>query len=229
MEGNARDNTKTPLVRRSTTKPKTKGDKVPNLRRLLTQCQPATGTLIETPYFPGRGLTLPVDSPLMFHPARYHWPTQTKHPAMIAPIVNILTDEVQAVHQTFLKIDGASKAEIIKPRLYQGPKGGGVVKLTPDEDVIWGLAIGEGIETSLVGLLAGYPTWACLDADNLAKFPVLPGIECLTILADNDQRGLEAANTCAVRWARAGREARVALPQDEGTDWNDARMEATNV
>ena len=71
-----------------------------------------------------------------------------------------------------------------------GPSAGAVVKLSPDEDVITALAIGEGIETALsMPMLPecfGVPVWACLSAGNLAAFPVLAGVEVLWIAVDND-------------------------------------------
>ena len=41
---------------------------------------------------------------------------------------------------------------------------------------------------------------------------MLPGIEALTLFADPDGAGLEAAERCAARWAAAGREARICKP-----------------
>jgi hypothetical protein len=51
------------------------------------------------------------------------------------------------------------------------------------------------------------PIWACGCDDNVRSFPILSGIEHLTILADNDAKGAgqEAARDCAKHWAAAGR------------------------
>ena len=45
-------------------------------------------------------------------------------------------------------------------------------------------------------------------AGAMAKFPVMAGIEALTIFPDNDDNGvgMRAATTCADRWVAAGRE-----------------------
>jgi hypothetical protein len=54
----------------------------------------------------------------------------------------------------------------------------------------------------------------------LAKFPVLSGIECVTIAVDNDAKGMEAAESCARRLAEAGIE--VVTTQTKGVnDFND--------
>ena len=50
---------------------------------------------------------------------------------------------------------------------------------------------------------------AVLDADNLDLLPVLDGIEALTILADDDDAGRDAARKCAARWQAVGCEARI--------------------
>ena len=56
----------------------------------------------------------------------------------------------------------------------------------------------------------------------MRNFPVLDGIEFLTVFADNDENGIgqEAAIACAQRWMEAGREAEVLTPTMVG-DFND--------
>jgi putative DNA primase/helicase len=86
----------------------------------------------------------------------------------------------------------------------------GVIRLSPDEDVTTGLGITEGIEDGLRVLLAGgSPVWACGSAGGIDGFPVLLGIECLTVFADNDDAGIRAAKRCEQRWHDAGEECRV--------------------
>ena len=65
----------------------------------------------------------------------------------------------------------------------------------------------EGVEDALAVMLTGWrPVWAATSAGAIARFPVLPGIEALTIFADADQSGVDNANSCAERWAQASRE-----------------------
>ena len=67
------------------------------------------------------------------------------------------------------------------------------------------------------------PAWATCTAGNLARFPILAGIEELTILVDNDlsDTGQKAAKQCAIRWAEAGRAVRRLTPHTLGFDFND--------
>ena len=90
--------------------------------------------------------------------------------------------------------------------------------------VTLGLVLTEGIETGIAVLMTGLaPVWCCGGADNLAGFPVLGGIEALTIAADADEPGQKAAASVAARWREAGREAVIIAPP--AGDWADARRE----
>lgn len=128
-----------------------------------------------------------------------------------------------SLHRTWIRPDGSGKAAIDPARLWWPgqQKAGGVIRLWPDDEVTTGLAIAEGIENALVAA-RGFPlVWACADAGNLKSFPVLPGIEALTIVADHDPAGVGAAQDCARRWREAGAEVRIFLPPDPGDDVAD--------
>ena len=131
------------------------------------------------------------------------------HPGMNA-IIALMTDPVTAepcgVHRTFLNSDGTKRERKMLGRQ-------GVIRLSPDDDVTIGLGICEGVEDALAILLSGWsPIWAATSAGAIARFPVLAGVECLTIFADADDAGQTAAATCAARWQAAGREATVSAP-----------------
>jgi putative DNA primase/helicase len=113
-----------------------------------------------------------------------------------------LTGEPQAVSRTFLDADG-QKIE----RKFLGPTGGAAIKLDSDENVLGGLYIGEGIETCMAARAFGLrPAWALGSAGAIAAFPVLAGIECLTLLAEHDEASARAIQSCGNRWHAAGRE-----------------------
>ena len=116
-----------------------------------------------------------------------------------------------------------------KPRSL-GPMAGCVIRLWPDEAVELELVIGEGVETTLAAALniehrgtLLQPAWATGGSGNLKNFPVLSGIEALTILVDNDtnRAGQEAAAECAACWSDAGREVIRLTPKIAGYDFND--------
>jgi putative DNA primase/helicase len=89
----------------------------------------------------------------------------------------------------------------------------GVIRLSPDDAVMGGLGITEGVEDGLAVLLSGWsPIWAAGSAGAIRRFPVLAGIDSLTIFADADSAGVEAAQECARRWAIVRKEARITAP-----------------
>lgn len=146
-------------------------------------------------------------------------------PAMVCPIRDVLTDEVVGVHRTYLA-EGGVKASVTHPKKVLGRLMGAAVKLTPDEDVTAGLGICEGIETGLCVIAAEWsPVWALGSAGNLAKFPILAGLDELTTFADNDDTktgaGEKAAVECGDRWRAAGCEVTLYIPKAPGTDWAD--------
>jgi phage/plasmid primase-like uncharacterized protein len=157
-------------------------------------------------------------SALGFHPKCHDGPE--RRPAIIELLRDVRTDEPRAIRRTFLTPDGVKigKAKTL------GPKIGTACKLTPNCEVTAGLVIGEGLETVLAGMLFELrPAWALGDAGELGAFPLLSGIECLTILVDNDYSGTGQRRSmqCSARWTDAGREVTRVTPFAVGADIND--------
>jgi putative DNA primase/helicase len=103
----------------------------------------------------------------------------------------------------------------------------GAPKISADEDVLLGLHLAEGLETALAAMAKGFrPVWSTGSAGLMAAFPVLVGVEALTLFADNDVSGtgLRAANEAAARWRAAGSETHIYL-RDALGDFNDALLE----
>ena len=138
---------------------------------------------------------------------------------MIALYRDIKTNEPKAIHRTALTSEGT---KIDRKAL--GPKTKCAIKLCADEDVSAGLTIAEGIETTLAGMALNFrPAWALGDAGAVAKFPLLCGVECLTILVDNDASGTGQASAleCSRRWTSMGREVFRVVPTAVDTDMAD--------
>ena len=189
-------------------------------RRLWREAVPAAETLVET-YFAHRGLRLEPGMPLRFHPRA--WRNRANGPpasAMVALMTCPERNEPTGVHVTYLRADGRGKADGASPKVMLGKRG--VIRLSPDEEVTLGIGIAEGIETSVAIMqrLDWRPVWAATCAGAVASFPVLPGLDAITIFADGDTAGVRAAEACARRWAEAGREATIWTP--ERGDWRDA-------
>lgn len=192
-------------------------------RDLWRACNPLSGAAVA--YLKARRCVIPpADGDLRFHPALKH-PTGYTGPALVGRITCAVTRQPLSLHRTWVQADGR-KAEVDPPRLLLGGhrKQGGVIRLWPDEAVTVGLGVAEGIETALSLAWAYSPVWSVIDAGNLAAFPVLPGIEVLTVGADNDAAGIAAAQACAVRWADA--HAEVYITRQAQNDLNDILTEA---
>ena len=172
-------------------------------------------------YLATRGIVaLPVGvdgAVLRFHPACPFG--DVRLPCMLAIMHDIRNNEPRAIYRTAL----TPTAEKIG-RMALGPKTSAAVKLSLDEDVTQGLAIGEGVETVLSGMELGFcPAWAVGDAAAVENFPVISGIDVLSILVDNDAsgRGQSAALECSARWTQAGREVFRVIPDRCGDDMNE--------
>jgi putative DNA primase/helicase len=172
---------------------------------------------------------------LRWHPALEDKVSGYSGPALVGLVTDALTGEPINLHRTWITADGAGKAPIEKPRrLLKGHRSRGVIRLWPDQEVTLGLVVGEGVETCLAAALESLtPVWATISASNLAAFPVLPGIEALTILVDHDKpnpkTGKRAGRAAALelirRYTEAGfdpkRDIKVIYPPTEGEDVND--------
>lgn len=177
-------------------------------------------------YLEGRGLMLPAEPVrvLRYHPACPFG--DRRGPAMLALIRNAETGQPQGLHRTPLtpagdRARGTDREKL--PKMMLGTAGGGAVMLSPDWQVEAGLAVAEGIETALAGLKRApwLPTWAALSAGGVRTFPLLSGIEALTVYADADAAGIEASRALCRRYAGAGRFAELVRPKREGADMAD--------
>ena len=190
---------------------------------LWSRALPIAGTVAET-YLRSRGLHYadPGGEALRFHPDCPFG--GERYPCMLALFRRIVGNEPVAVHRTALTPDGRKI-----DRMTLGPISGGAIKLTADEDVLEGLHIAEGVETALAGLVLDFrPMWALGSAGGIAKFPLLGGVESLTVLVDHDkpdargrQAGHEAAKECGRRWKEAGRDVFYIVPDVLGHDMAD--------
>jgi hypothetical protein len=189
--------------------------------RIWRETYSIAGTAGEA-YFNRRGIDLaavPDFGGLRWHP-QSPWEGRPIG-CVLARYTDAITGEPRGIHRR--PIDGQ------KPRTL-GPMRGCVIRLWPDEEVTIGLVLGEGIESTLSAALhiihrgtSLQPAWAAGSAGNMRDFPLLAGIEALTILVDNDASGTgqEAAAACARRWLDAGREAIRLTPKMVGQDFND--------
>ena len=179
-------------------------------------------------YLASRGIVLDQwPASLRFHP---HCPRPKDDagnfvsplPAMVA-LVEHVEHGPMAVHCTYLRLDGTSKADIEKPKAIFGLVAGGAVRLAMPREGQW-FAVGEGLETTLsVAVACAMPAWSALSAGGLKGLVLPPEATHVVIGADNDASGTgeRAAHDAAARWLAEGRRVRVAVPPERGADFND--------
>jgi putative DNA primase/helicase len=159
-------------------------------------------------------------SALRFHPrcpfGRYQFP------AMIALMRDAVSGKAVGIHRTALNDAGTAKGEVPDGRgakRMMGRARGAVIMLQPLGSH---LGIAEGIESALSAQeIHGVPVWATMSAGGLTRFPVISGLQFLTIFADHDEAGRKAAASCAKRYRSAGVDGEVRCPTVPGSDWND--------
>ena len=209
----------------SATKPQEQCGFTDYAARIWAETVPITAGCIAGRYLTGRRCALPPqDSKLRWHPALKHFESGRTFPARVGLVTHAEDSRKRlGLHRTYLAAGGSGKADVRDAKMSLcSPLKGGCIRLWPDQWVTTGLALAEGVETALSLALAFRPVWACIDAGHLEGFPVLGGIESLTIAVDNDDAGQKAAKDCTARWRDAGREVCWVVSQLEGADFNDA-------
>ena len=194
------------------------------INKLWNETLDAKGSIVES-YLNYRGLLL--QSPprcIRYHPSLYHKPSGKSFPAMLSVVTKYGSNKIEALHRTYLKVDGSDKADISPNKMMLGQVKGAAVMLTPTNST---LVIAEGIETALsVYAATGFSTWASLSACGMVSVQV-PAVDItqeIIIAADADATGIASANKLAVRLLDEGYKVSIAKPS-QGTDFNDTLME----
>jgi hypothetical protein len=193
-------------------------------REIWKQTQPIAGTPGEA-YLRLRHCALPPpDGDLRFHPALFCPEVERELPALVARVTTVIGNKAIGIHRIWIR-SGEAKA-VAKMRLGGSPDHPVCIRLWPDEDVTLGLGIAEGVESALAAGGMFRPVWSTIDAGQMAKFPVLPGLEFLTIFADYDKAGLAASKAVWLRYLEAGVNANHLRPAHVGQDVNDMVLKA---
>ncbi len=186
---------------------------------IWNQTVPSVGTPVQT-YLRSRDLVGVTPPSIRFHPGLKHreggiWPT------IVAAVTRGAENAHSGIHRTYLMRDGNGKAPIEGAKMMLGPCAGGAVRLTESEGP---LVVCGGIETGL-SLLSGLlsnpaKVWAALSTSGMKALQLPVETGQLTVAADGDNPGREAANVLAERAHALGWQVSL-LPAPEGHDWND--------
>ena len=182
------------------------------------------GTVVEA-YLKSRSLEIPdcVAGNVIRFCKPFHYGGRTAA-GMVSLFRDIASNEPAAISLTFLDKD-ATKLE----RRFFGPVSGAAIKF--DTEIKKMLHVGEGVESCLAAMLAGFrPTWALGSAAGIAGLPAIANIRILHILGEVNDGGANerAAETCAMRWSDAGSKAEVIVLEPlVGADMNDVWREVS--
>lgn len=187
------------------------------VRQLWEAGAPVPQTVREG-YLHSRGLVGPIPPSLRLLQSCWHKPSLTSYPAIIAAVTRWPSSEVVAIHRTYLQSDCSQKIPA-QAKMMLGDVRGGAVRLAEADSR---LALTEGIETGLsVQQISGIPTWACLSTSGLQGIILPDAVREVLICADHDTPGLKAARAAAERLTRQGKQVKIAIPPQSGTDFND--------
>jgi hypothetical protein len=191
-------------------------------RGIFDSAMPIEGTLAEA-YFERRDLlsvACMIDD-IRFQPRCPRGPL--RQPAVVVAMRHFHSNAVMAVQRIFLSRDGRKDGA----PMMLGSASGAAMKLQQLQDHT--LHVTEGLETGLAVIAMDHgPVWALGSTSLIQSFPILDGVDELTIWADHDpvdpssgrRPGFHAAAICWQRWIEAGREAEVYAPKQEG--WDEA-------
>lgn len=128
------------------------------------------------------------------------------------------------LHRTYLSDSGDSKADVpcpkkLTPRIRE-PRGGAIKLYAPTHE----LALAEGLETALsVRVATGLPVWATVSTSLMTSVVIPDSVRRIYVMADHDANGAgeQAATKLVSRLLKEGRDARLVMPAEIDSDWND--------
>ncbi|MEL7028473.1 MAG: toprim domain-containing protein [Pseudomonadota bacterium] len=180
-------------------------------------------------YLRRRGLNPSAALDLREHGSLYHGPTRGSFPAMVAAVKRWPSDDVLAIHRTYLDHAAPRKAPVVPAKMMLGPCRGGAVRLSHLGET---LAIAEGIETALsYQELFKTPCWAALSCAQFEHFVVPDGVRELIFVLDNDanRASFRAYERAAERLWRMGLKIYSEVcPLPYPSDFNDLLMSLTD-
>lgn len=182
------------------------------------RCEAAHGTPVEM-YASRRGLPWLVECGFIrYRPECWHAASARRWPAMIA-LIHDASGNAVALHKTYLTRAG-EKAPLTPAKITVGSYSGGAIRIHP---ACAEICVGEGVESSAsAAVFLDLPCWAAIACGNLGwRMALPPKVKSVVIACDNDPPGRSAARAAYARWVAEGRRVRIALPDDEGSDFND--------
>ena len=131
------------------------------------------------------------------------------------------------LHRTYLADNGEHKAYVNAPKKLtariRDPRGAAIKLYTPTNE----LCLAEGIETALsVRVATKLPVWSTVSTGLMVGVQIPDSVKRVWVCADNDSNGAgeSAATKLVSRLLREGKDARLVMPSEIDSDWNDVLL-----
>lgn len=178
------------------------------------------GGTVAAKYLEDRGLplaSLPQSLPLRFSCLRYKGSPQ-RYPALIYAVQDV-DGTITGIQRTYLNEDGG-KLDVEKPKLSKGTIKGSAARLGGTGHA---LIVCEGLEDglSIWREMPGTPVWVAAGAGMMAYMQLPDHCSEVTIAADNDNAGRQAAENTAIAFQLQGKRTRIMRPSPEFKDFNE--------
>ena len=203
---------------------RSKRDTFEYAERLYSEGRPSKGTLAEIYLEQERNLRWCNDYGLKFHPQVFlkREPSITYAPAMIAPAKNWKGDLV-GVQVTYLTETGQKlNVKGIPSKKCFGRVGHGFFAAGKPTEKTIRIGVTEGVEDALsIKKIDCVPCLATFGTSNLIRLAIPSHIQFVTIYADNDIAGLNAASALQNRLIIQGIDCKIQLPPQGFKDFNE--------
>lgn len=131
------------------------------------------------------------------------------------------------LHRTYLADNGERKAYVSAPKklttAIRDPKGAAIKLYAPTDE----LCLAEGIETALsIRVATKLPVWSTVSTGLMVGVQIPDSVKRVWVMADNDENGAgeSAATKLVSRLLREGKDARLVMPSEIDSDWNDVLL-----
>ena len=223
----------TPCPPTQASPPKSQNDNTPRALAIWSKSVPIDGTLADQ-YLSSRAIRYrPGTDVLRFHSSLYWRQGDSRGyaPALVALVRNLHTGKPQGIQRRYLG-NGGDKHPLVRHWRSLGQIRGCAIMLSPLGTIKGPLHVCEGLEDGLSALQLGYrPVWAVMGTSGIRRFPVLPFVNKLNVLADNDARsgaGLKAALKAIERYGKTGLAAGYRMPSCKDLNELLQHLEAIN-
>lgn len=203
-----------PMVVQPTLPPEPERDTTGEAIAIWRAAGPIGGTPAEV-YLRFRGLDLRLPESLRFARLRYG---SKALPCLVALVANA-ENKIGGIQRTFVREDGAGKADVPAPKLSLGRLSGGAIRLAPAAGE---LIVTGGVEDGLsLQQKFGRAVWCATGESNMASMVLPVGVRWVVIGADADNSGEAHARRAAENFATQGRSVRIIRPTPGHKDFND--------